>query len=94
MILGVLMYAKDVPLGSTVTKRTGAKEYTISDQVRIFHADQKTKPTVIPAVDGARFIASGTDFNAVAPETVLVWIVEPEALAEYLEFGSEGEISQ
>ena len=73
-----------IPLESTVTKRTGEKEYTLRDRIRIF--DGAGVPKVILATDGARFIiAPNGDVTADAGTTPLLWHVERYRLLQFLE---------
>jgi len=82
----VIMKAREIPLGSTITKIRGAKEYIINDRIRIFDTEFKE----IKSSDGARFITSGNaDINVVSCDSELVWHVEPRALIEYLETSEE-----
>lgn len=83
MILGLLMKAVDIPIGSTVTMRTGEKPYTITDKLRVF--DAKAKAWTIPVRDGARFLVHDADVNVVSSETVLLWRATDWEIKDYLE---------
>ena len=83
----VLISAKEIPVGSTVIKKTGSYEYTILDEIQIYQdGDKKT----IPAQGGARFLTNGDGaFSAVDGSLELLWVVEEEELIQFLEERSE-----
>ena len=78
----VLLPAGEIPIGATVTKRTGEKPYILRDQITIF-----TEPKqVIKAGDQARFLVGDNgDVNVVAMVTELLWTVSEDELSDYLE---------
>lgn len=81
-IHAVLVSLRDVPEGQKVTKRTGAKEYTVRDQVRFFGAG--IDPVV--ASGGVRFLndeSRGT-FNAHPGEMQVFWKVSARELRRHL----------
>ena len=82
-MIAVLLPAMDIPLDSTVTKRTGEKEYTLRDRLRIY--GEENSPKEIKAADGSRFLVSENgDANVVSGTTKLLWHVEEEELIYYL----------
>lgn len=91
-IHGVLIDLGDVPLGATVTKRTGSKTYTVADKVRIFTTtDAESKVVEIPAARGCRFLVKDTDISAVPATDIVRWLVDTAELADALERHLEGE---
>lgn len=76
----VLLPAGDIPLGSTVTKRSGETEYVLRDALRIYGPDKQVQ--TISAQGGACFLVSPSgDATAISATTLLLWSVEDE---EYL----------
>ena len=79
----------DVPEGSTVTKRTGSKEYRVRDTFSIWGAPKGDEPKdkqEFHAGEGARFLVpdDGGDVNALGSDIEVVWIVTREDLEAYL----------
>lgn len=90
MKLAVLMKARDIPVGSFVTKRTGEKEYTVEDRIRVFPTGDGPSQE-IKAEGGARFLANGRgDFNVVDPKTELLWRTDDVTLYNFLRHRVEG----
>ena len=80
----VLLRADEIPLGSTVTKKTGDIEYIIQDRIRVFNETGGRQE--ILAQDGARFLCgSRGDANAVSGDKKLMWKVDKETLFFWLQ---------
>ena len=83
-MIKVLLPASMIPVGSTVTKRTGEKEYQIVDKLRIFGPENERKE--LNAADGCRFLTTfGGDTNMVSRDTILGWNVDAWKLRNYLD---------
>lgn len=79
----ILLPANEIPLGSTVTKRTGEKPYTLKDRIRIFGETGDARE--LKATDGTRLLVSETgDANVVGGETELLWYAEEFELLDLL----------
>lgn len=86
----LIIPASEIPIGSTVTKRTGSKEYTIMDRI-IIH-ESCPRPRIITAEDGCRFLIdpiSPGNVSTVTAETELAWVTDKFRLQDFLE--EEGE---
>ncbi len=78
----VLLPAGDIPIGATVTKRTGEKPYILRDKITIYTEPKQE----IKAGDQARFlVGENGDANVVAMTTELLWTVSEDELSDYLE---------
>ena len=89
-VIKVILPASEIPLGSTVTKRTGSSEYTIADSITI-HKEGGGKQ-VIKAEDGNRFLMPDGDsrsISSVSGSTELCWLTDFETLKEYLDNETE-----
>jgi len=83
MIIKVILPAAEIPLDSVVTKRTGEKEYTLRDRVRVFGESGERREIV--ASGGSRFIVSPNgDANVVNADTELCWLTDREQLLAFL----------
>lgn len=82
------MEAKDIPVGSVVTKKTGEKLYLLRDDIKIFGAltpDQKEMLREIKADAGTRFmVADNGDVNIVHGGQELMWHADPEDLKRWM----------
>ena len=79
----VILPARIIPLGSTVTKRTGTKEYVLRDRITVYdNGDSKQE---IIASDGAVYLSSEGCANAIASETNLVWHTDINSLVRLSE---------
>lgn len=91
--LQLLICASEIPLGSTVTKRTGEKLYTLRDRIKVWPAnDGESKNTPVPepneikAIGEARFlVAENGDASVVDGSTLLRWKVEDDDLLAWLQ---------
>lgn len=85
--IAVILPARAIPNGSTVTKRTGKAEFTLVDRITIY-ADKNvdTKPQQIEAGPGVMFlIGPRGGINAISDQTKLVWITNVEMLIDHLQ---------
>jgi len=68
----LLLHAREIPPGATVTKRTGEKKYVLRDQIKVYRAQGDVQE--IRALDGTRFLVGPSgDIDVVGSETELVW---------------------
>jgi len=78
----VILPARDIPEGSTVTKITGTKKYTISSTVKFYGGEEK-----YPHVESdgtVRFLLSeGGDVNVISHNLELKWKVSPQELVDF-----------
>lgn len=82
----VLIPAKDIPLGSIVTKKTGDKPYTIREGVKIYGTVEQQTTREIKCDDGTRFLVSAAgDINIVNSDTELLWHVCDDDLYFYMD---------
>ncbi len=84
-VIKVILPASEIPLGSTVTKRTGTSEYTIVESITI-HKEGGGKQ-VIKAEDDNRFLMPEGDsrsISSVSGATELAWVTDFETLKEFL----------
>lgn len=85
----VILEAQDVPLGSTVTKKTGEKEYRITDRIKIFGENISQKEII--ADDGTRFLVADVgNVNVISGRTELVWHIDDDDLYHYLDLKING----
>jgi hypothetical protein len=97
MEVKVLLPAGKIPVGATVTKKTGTKEYKLLDRLRVFPvALTKTerlaaqarneKPVVqeIKAQPGVLFLVCDGNANAILATTELMWTTTAERLCYHL----------
>lgn len=79
--ISVLLAASAIPVGSTVTKRTGEKEYTLRSSVKVYgqNIEIKADPGTIFLID-----TRTGDANAIPSSTVLMWTTTTERLWEWL----------
>jgi hypothetical protein len=85
-MMRVLLPAGDIPIGATVTKRTGEKPYILRDKITIYTEPKQE----IKAGDQARFlVGENGDANVVAMITELLWTVSEDELSDYLEGTSQ-----
>lgn len=80
-IVKVILPAGQVPLGSTVCKRSGAKEYKLLDHLRVFGEERRE----VKAQPGCRFMVSEGDAEAIPDTLEILWLATDDALLEYLD---------
>lgn len=86
-MIKVILPLASIPNGSLVTKRTGAKEYKVVNEIRIYG----DRPQTIKAEGGARFLmANDGSVCALSGETEVVWLADEDVLLNYLEELEEG----
>ncbi len=78
----VILEAGLIPVGSTVTKITGEKRYTLLDELRVFGPRGESQH--IMPYDQSRFIVADHIAHSVSQTTELVWHVERDELIEFL----------
>ena len=82
--LRVLLPATDIPCGCVVTKRTGTKEYTIRDTIKIHHTGWTQRIKSL----GVRFlIAKDGSINAIGKDTMLLADLTLDQIKEIMEDG-------
>lgn len=86
----LVLDARDVPLGTTVTKPTGSKKYTISDRVRIYHTEDNVQEVI--AEDGCRFLVGHSGVNAISGTTQVAIEGTAEELQDFLLDWIEGTV--
>jgi hypothetical protein len=93
MEITVVLPAEKIPLGSTVTKVRGRKEYKLVDRLRVYPmrlADQEageSVPQEIVAEPGVRFLLDGGTANAILASTELMWTTSGQYLVDWLRRG-------
>ena len=93
----VLLPLSQIPVGSTVTKQNGTKEYKVQDVLKIYtNAPVKGLPSVC-AQDGTRFLLSKNpdqlgDVNVYSGDTEMLWVVTLEEFKEWLDGKLEEEV--
>ena len=88
MIFKVILSAYMIPLGSTVTKVTGEKPYTLRDAITIYGKTIKDR-RVIKADKGTLFLVNAEgDINVIDDAYGICWRVEGYDLQEYLKRGN------
>ena len=78
----ILMPARMIPVNETVTMRTGEKEYTILDEVRIYGMEGDNNH--ITADDSTRFLMAGNKINVVSGDKELMWAVRLDELMKFI----------
>ena len=78
----ILLCARQIPLGESVTKRSGEKRYILKDSIRIFTKDGKCQ--TIEATEGAVFLTCEGDANAIDGSTLLLWDI-PQDMQQMIE---------
>jgi len=86
----LILPAREIPVGSTVTKVTGNVTYVIRDSIKIYGTPEVQQE--IKATDGVRFIVNERgDINAVSGNTELAWVVSTEQLSRWLDDIEDGQ---
>ena len=82
----VILPAGQIPLGATVTNRTGRKEYVLQDPPRMFPTPNASfEAQVIKAELGVRFLVNDGDANAIPNDLELVWFTTRDSLRYWLD---------
>jgi hypothetical protein len=83
-MIKLILPANQIPVESTVTKKTGDKKYTLRKELRVFSIDKTEQK--IKAENGTVFIVSEKgDANAVSGTEELVWHATNNAALEFLQ---------
>ena len=91
MKIKIILPAWKIPLGATVTKRTGTKKYKLLDKLRVFprqgskETEKSAERQEIRAESGVLFLVRDGDANAILAATELIWATTFEELAHHLE---------
>lgn len=80
--LKIILPAGEIPLGSTVTKKTGTKEYLLKDRLRVFGETGDRREIV--AQPGCVFLVSEGDANAIPSTTEMLWTCQDWQLERWL----------
>lgn len=72
-IMKLIIAAKEIPTGSTVTKRNGEVEYIIRDNIDVYQIDGK-KIEIGPNKKEVRFLVTQGSIHIIPWDTELVWI--------------------
>lgn len=97
----VLLPAGRIPLDSTVTKRTGTKEYILKNKLRVFpmpeskktrlareeRGEERERGQEITALDGTLLLVCDGDANAITNSTELVWVTTRSGIRYWLDSG-------
>lgn len=83
--LMILLPASDIPAGSTVTKRTGDKEYILRDRITAYGENGKGMELTPDA--GMRFMVDPTTGNAniISGDKIICWKTDRYELQAHLE---------
>jgi len=79
----IILPAKEIPVGSTVTKKSGQKKYILKDYVRIYNDGIVFTPSLIAGKDVLFLFDAAGNISAIAATTEIVWIVSDKDLHEY-----------
>jgi len=87
----VILPASDIPVGATVTKRTGEVEYLLKDEIKIYtRMVEGSAPQVIKGEGVLYLIGERGDISAVSSSITLCWVVDEDDLLDWLEERVEG----
>lgn len=75
----VLVQAKHVPTGATVTKATGEKEYALVRSINLYAEGRGVMRLVEPAPDTV-FLVDKATATQVSEDTIIGWRTTPEEL--------------
>lgn len=82
--LGLILRAGMIPDSSTVTKKTGQKEYTLRQGLKVYRENSVGGP--IPLEMQGVFLLSGDSVHQIEPDTELLWRVSVVELHDILGF--------
>lgn len=85
-MLTLLIEVGKVPLGESITKRTGSKQYFVQSAITIYGGDKQE----IEASDDCRFLLDPEApwrVNTIAAETKVLWTVTAEDLVYMINNG-------
>lgn len=83
----ILLPAYVIPLGSTVTKPTGSKEYTLADDIKVFQEEHPNK--TIKFGTGVRILVNNSSINVIDDHSILGWITTFDKLNDIMEMEKE-----
>ncbi len=86
----VLLPAYLIPLGAKVTKRTGEKEYTLKNEIKIYGEGGQE----IKAPKETLFLVCEGSTNIIERDTVLLWGATDYDLSEFLQGRDQGAPTQ
>jgi len=87
----LILPARHIPEGSTVTKRNGTNKYTLVRKIRIFPEKSGQAREELTAKDGCVFLVNGIgDVNTHAPTTEFVWEADDEEVLLFVRERLEG----
>ena len=85
----VVLMAKNIPLGTMVTKKTGEKVYELNNKMTIYHSKvggQECKtPTVVSCEPGTVFLLSQGSINSIPDTVELCWHTTYRDMYAFLE---------
>lgn len=85
----VILPAKLIPDGSSVTKVNGQYEYTLRDCLRIYpEKESGVAPIIVKAEKGTKFLVAGNSvdhMSAICGDKELVWQTDLVSLRVYLD---------
>ncbi len=92
----IVLSAKEIPDGETVTKKTGEKEYILRHTIKIFAPQgKKGEEKQVPMVIAGYFLISPNgDINQIVESTELMWRATASDLYYKLQRAIEYEIPQ
>lgn len=81
----VIMSVGEIPIGSTVSKITGEKQYIIQDKIKVYGDSALEKE--LKSGDNTRFLLAVTDsfcIEVVSHDKEMLWRVSEKDLYQYL----------
>jgi hypothetical protein len=85
LFMKVILPVYEIPIGSTVTKITGDKEYIIKDKIIVYGDPNLTKE--LKSDDSTRFLVSKNgdlNISVISWDKEMLWNVSDEELYRYL----------
>jgi hypothetical protein len=83
----IILEAKEIPIGSFITKINGSYRYKILDKIEVYDTDKNIKQNITPIKnDDCRFLIgmSSNGINIISSNTELVWHTTKEELIDFL----------
>lgn len=84
--ISVILAARDIPVNSKVTKRTGTAEFILSDVFTIYKENGGKQ--LMTAEEGTRFLIpnkASQSINVINGSTELTWSTDYETLMDFLQ---------
>jgi len=88
--ISVLLKSDMIPDGSTVTKRTGDKRYTLKKKIKVFTGAVKMDKPVELDVEGTFLVDSNGNINQIDSSAILGWITNLDDLRWYADRLEQG----